>query len=299
MNSPTRFRGGISYGNAWLYATLIKWLRVVDIRVFYVFAAVFVIPFTLILSAGSRITFRYFYQHRSYGWLRAWIATYRSHCLFAQTVVDKFAVYAGRKFQFSYEGLDYYETITAHPGALLQMSAHIGCSEILGYTLSRKKVYNVLVDGTEKESMMKYRRSAFEKTKIRMIPVGNGAESSRSIAAALERGEIVGVFADRFANSNKVVTSRLFGQEIRLSRGMFSLAVTRGLDVVMVNAMKERDGSYRAFFTPLSYDKSLSPKEQRQQLADSYAAEIERLMILYPLQWFNYFELWSETNKEM
>ena len=72
------------------------------------------------------------------------------------------------------------------------------------------------------------------------------------------------------------------------------MAVTRGIDVVVVNAMKEKDGSYKVFFTPLTYDKTLSASQQRQQLADAYTAEIERLLEMYPLQWFNYFDLWAD-----
>lgn len=80
-----------------------------------------------------------------------------------------------------------------------------------------------------------------------------------------------------------------------MAKGPFSMAVTRGIDVVMVNAMKEKKGSYRAFFTPLTYDKQLPASQQRQQLADAYTAEIERLMEMYPLQWFNYFDLWTDS----
>jgi predicted LPLAT superfamily acyltransferase len=64
----------------------------------------------------------------------------------------------------------------------------------------------------------------------------------------------------------------------------------------VVNAMKEKDGSYSAFFTPLTYDKTLPASQQRQQLADAYTAEIERLLEMYPLQWFNYFDLWTDND---
>lgn len=293
MSGKTGFPNRMSYGNAWLYAMLVRCLSVVDVRFFYVFTAVCVVPFTLVFSAGARMAFDYYHQRRSYGWMRAWMATYHNHCLFAQTVIDKFAMYAGKRFKFEYEGLDCYKAMQQRREALLQLSAHIGCSEILGYTLQRAKPYNVLVDGAEKASLMHYRSAAFGKTNIRMIPVGNGEASSGLIADAFERGEIVGAFADRYVNAGKVVTAKLHGHDVKLAKGPFSLAVVRGIDVVMVNAMKQKDGSYKAFFTPLHYDKSLPARKQRQQLADAYAAEVERLVDAYPLQWFNYFDLWN------
>ena len=64
--------------------------------------------------------------------------------------------------------------------------------------------------------------------------------------------------------------------------------------------MKERNGSYTAYLTPLEYDKTLTSRQQRQSLADAYTAEIERLLEMYPYQWFNFSDLWAEnisTNK--
>lgn len=294
MDNNTSQHNRHTYGNAWLYALLIKLLKVFDVKVFYVFAAVFVVPITLFLSQGARIAYNYYHKRRHLGWMKAWFSTYKNHCLFAQTVIDKFAMYAGKYFKFEYEGLDFYNEVQRQKGALLQLSAHIGCSEILGYTLHRRKTFNVLVDGAETPALMKYRNKSFAQTNIKMIPIGDGNRPSERITEAFERGEIVGVFADRYADANKTIASKMFGYETKLAKGVFSLAVTRGIDVVMVNAMKEHDGSYKAFFTRLSYDKSLSPKLQRQQLADAYTAEIERLMILYPLQWFNYFKSWED-----
>ena len=139
---------------------------------------------------------------------------------------------------------------------------------------------------------MDYRKGAFSHSNIRMIPVGTDTSHSDEIIAALDRGETVSVFADRLMNANKVVVSTLHGCQVNLAKGPFSLATTRGINVIMASAMKEPDGSYTAFFTPLCYDKTLSKSEQRQQLADAYTAEIERLLEMYPLQWFNYSDLW-------
>jgi predicted LPLAT superfamily acyltransferase len=62
----------------------------------------------------------------------------------------------------------------------------------------------------------------------------------------------------------------------------------------MVSAMKMKDGSYDGRITFLDYDKSLPHREQRQQLADLYTAEIEKILSDYPLQWYNYFDIWVD-----
>lgn len=271
-----------------MYEALIGMLRHVNIRVFYIFMAVCVIPFTLLFSRGAKLTYRYYHKVKGEGILKAWWMVYRNHCIFGQTVIDKFAMYAGRQFKVNYQGKEEYRALTEQPEALLQLSAHIGASEILGYSYDNQKVCNVLVYGGEKQSLMAYRQSAFNNKKINMIPVVTDGGHSEDIIRAFDNGEIVCAFADRFMNEKKLILSTIHGHEVKLAKGPFSMAVNRGLNVVMANAMKERDGSYTAFFTPLHYDRSLPTKEQRQQLADAYCAEIERLLEQYPLQWFNY-----------
>ena len=283
---------GITFGSAWMFKALISMLKTINIKALYAFMAICVIPVTIVFSSGARLTFRYFHQRRGYGWWKSLRATYKNHCLFGQTVIDKFAMYAGHKFKIAYHGLEDYNQMLARPEAFIQLSAHIGCSEILGYSLHVDKPCNVLVYGGEKASLMGYRKASFGDMNIRMIPVGMETSHSDEIVEALDRGEILSVFADRLMNINKVVVSTLHGCKVNLAKGPFSLATTRGIDVIMASTMKEKDGSYTAYFTPLPYDKTLPKSEQRQQLADAYTAEIERLLDIYPYQWFNYSDLW-------
>jgi predicted LPLAT superfamily acyltransferase len=278
-----------------MFRALILMLKTVNIRVFYAFMAICVIPVTMVFSSGARLTYRYYHQRRGYGWWKSVCATYKNHCLFGQTVIDKFAMYAGHKFQIAYDGLELYRQLLARPDAFIQLSAHIGCSEILGYSLHVDKPCNVLVYGGEKASLMSYRKASFGDMNIRMIPVGVEGSHSEDIVEALDRGEILSAFADRFMNINKVVVATIHGFGVNLAKGPFSLATTRGIDVIMASAMKEKDGSYTAYFTPLPYDRSLPKAQQRQQIADAYTAEIERLLDLYPYQWFNYSDLWTSV----
>ena len=289
---------GKTYGSAGMHRLLIYLLKHISFKFFYVFMYIFVIPVTLVLSPGARLTYHYFREKRGYGRFKSIKDTYLNHCLFGQTVIDKFAMYAGHKFVIHYHGLELYQEKLASPESFFQLNAHIGCSEILGYSLPLSKPCNVLVYGGEKQNLMDYRKSSFGAMNIKMISVGSGSTDSEKIVEALDNGEIVSAFADRLFNINKVVISSIHGKKVHLARGPFSLAVTKETFVFMVSAMKESDDVYSAYFTPLYYDKSLPKSQQRQQLADAYTKEIERLLDLYPLQWFNYANLWIDDTEE-
>lgn len=284
---------GASFGNAWAYRTLIKLLAVVDLRVIYVFMYVFVIPPTLLFSPGARIAFDFYHSRRRNGIIKSVWLTYRNHCLFGETVIDKFAMFGGKQFKIVFCGKDVYDSLESKASSFLQLSAHIGCGEILGYSLKTKKKCNILAYGGENESFMQYRQAKFNNSNMMMIPVGAGENHSDIIVKALENGEVICTFADRYINKMKIIESSLFGNAVNFSRGAFSLASTRGLDVVMVTAMKDKYNAYKAFFTLIPYDKTQNKKEQIKQLADGYSKEIERLVNMYPLQWYNYFDLWK------
>lgn len=277
-----------------MHRTLIKLLGKVDIRYVYCFMTVFVIPLAMVVSPGARIAYQYFRKRRGQGRWQAFLSTYRNHCLFGQTVIDKFAMYAGRKFEVHSVGHEHFYAHVREDQPVMFLNAHIGCSEVVGYNLSQTKPCNVLVYGGEKQELMDYRKNQFAHMGIKMIPVGIDGVDIMEIVDCLDRGEALSVFADRFMNPKKVIHSTIHGFKVKLSRGPFSLAVNRGIDVYMVSAMKKQDGSYDGRITYLDYDKTLPHREQRQQLADLYTAEMEKVLKDYPLQWFNYFNIWEE-----
>ena len=149
VRSEMENKNRASYGNAWMYRMLIALLGKINIRYVYVFMEVFVIPVTMVVSPGARIAYQYFRKRTGQGRLRALLSTYLNHCLFGQTVIDKFAMYAGRKFKIYSAGHEQFLKHLRKDQPVMLFNAHIGCSEILGYNLSQAKPCNVLVYGGE------------------------------------------------------------------------------------------------------------------------------------------------------
>lgn len=285
---------GTTYGNGWMHKWLIRLLRYTDTRVLYVFAAIFIVPVCLIVNPAQRITYRYFRDRWGMSWLRAVIKTYVNFYMFAQVVIDKFAMYAGCKFKTEIEGYDYFLTLAGKEGGFIQLSAHIGNYEIAGYTLTaEKKRFNALVFAGEKESVMRNRNRMFGDRNIRMIAIKPDMSHIFLINNALSDGETVSMPADRVIGSQKTMAVNLLGKEAHLPAGPFTVATMRGLPVIAVNVMKTAHDTYKIYVMPLRYDLSASRRQQARQLADAYAAEIGRMMTMYPEQWYNYFDFWQ------
>lgn len=288
---------GTTYGNGWMHKWLIRLLRYIDVRLLYGFVAVFVVPVCLVVNPAQRITYHYFRRRWQMSRLKACLMTYRNFYLFSQIVIDKFAMYAGKHFNIDIEGFNHFQQLSSQPEGFLQLSAHVGNYEIAGYTLrTERKRFNALVFGGEKESVMANRNRMFLHTNIRMIGIRHDMSHLFEINEALAHGEIVSMPADRILGSNKSIALHFIGAEAHFPQGPFSVATMRGLNVLAVNVMKVSSKGYKIYVTPLQYQKDASRKEQIQQLAESYAKELERIVTIYPAQWYNYFPFWNDDN---
>lgn len=283
-----------TYGNSWMHKWLVRILRLTPVRVMYAFSAVFIVPVCLIVNPAQKIIYHYFRDRWQMTWWQAAIATYRNFYMFAQVVIDKFAMYAGKKFHIDIEGFDFFQRLADKEEGFMQLSAHIGNYEIAGYTLrAEQKRFNALVFGGEKASVMENRNRLFASKNIRMIPVCDDMTHLFLINEALANGEIVSMPADRLIGSTKSITQSLLGKKATFPAGPFTVATMRGLDVLAVNVMKTAPKRYKIHVKPLFYDKTATRKEQIQQLASSYVSELERMLKMYPIQWYNYFPFWT------
>lgn len=287
---------GTTYGNGLMHRWLIGILRRIDVRFIYVFAYVFVIP-PCLFRRGFKFIYRYFRERRGESPLVAFCHTYVNHCLFAEVVIDKFAMYAGRKLHVEIEGYEHFLHLANQEAGFLQLSSHMGNYEIAGYSLvAETKRFNAIVYFGEKSTVMENRMRMFAQTNIRMIPIREDMSHLFEIDRALGDGEIISIPGDRIWGSQKVLRAEFLGKETRFPMGPYTVASIRGLDVLAVNVMKVSWTGYKVYVTPLKYDREAPRKRQVDQLLHAYLTELERLLVLYPTQWYNYFDFWNSGN---
>lgn len=285
---------GTTYGDGWLHRWLIHSLRFMPVGLLYLGAAIFVVPVCIVLNQSRRTSYRYFRDIHGYGRMKAAWSVYANHCRFAQAVIDKFAMYAGKRFEVEVIGMDKFNALAAGDEGFLHLSSHIGNYEIAGYTLvSEKKTIHAVVFGDEKVSVMENRDSMFVKTNIRMIRIQPDMSHLFEIDSALCNGDIVSFPTDRFMGQSKHIDIDFLGRPASFPQGPFSVATMRSLNVLAVNVMKVGLKKYKIFVTPLEYDKSASRKEQIRQLSQAYVAELEKRVKEYPTQWYNFFDFWN------
>ena len=286
---------GTTYGNGWMHKWLIRFLRVIDVRILYVFTFVFIVPPTMIINSKARNSIYRFYRNRlNYGKFKAFWMTYRNHCVFSEVVIDKFAMYAGKKFEITIDGYNLFLELSNQPKGFVQLSSHIGNYEIAGYSLVAKtKRFNALVFGGEKESVMRNRNILFDENNIRMIPMMSDMSHLFVIDQALNNGEILSMPADRVFGSQKTFEIKFIGAVARFPQGPFIIAAMKDVPILFVSVMKSGAKKYHISVQKIEEADGSNTKVRAKALAEKYVHLFEKTVRKHPTQWYNYFDFWA------
>jgi predicted LPLAT superfamily acyltransferase len=231
----------------------------------------------------------------NYGRWKSFWSVYANHFKFGQIILDRFGVYAGKKYHFVSEEQQVFDEKETHDKGFVMLSSHVGNYEMAGYSLRPKiKRYNALVFAGETETVMENRQRVMSQNNVRMVPVKEDLSHLFMLNTALDDGEIISMPADRIFGSQKSVACQFFGQMAQFPLGAFAMAVQKEVDVITIFVMKKGMRTYHLYLRELQYDKSSSRREQMSQLAQNFATELENMVRRYPTQWFNYFDFWQQ-----
>lgn len=289
---------GKTDGANWMHRSLIAVFKHTDIRVVYAFMAIFVIPFyMLFVHSGYISMYHYFRQRHHYGRWKAFRYVYLNHYRFGQIILDRFAAYAGKSFQFELDGNDIFMDHCRQESGFIILSCHVGNYEMAGYMFNAaEKRYNALVFSGEAKTVMANRNKLFLNHNVNMIPVSDDMSHVFVMNEALANGEIVSIPGDRLFGSPRYVECEFFGAKARFPLGPYAMALQRGVPVLAIFIMKASAHTYRGYIRRIQMDEQLVTKnrvERATNLAQSFARELEKILKLHPEQWFNYYEFWQ------
>lgn len=280
--------------------SLIRCFRLTNLRVFYGIMAV-VVPFYMLFSHRGYLSMYRFLRHRlGYSRFKSFVGVYVNHYRFGQIILDRFAVYSGKRFEFNVEGYEYYEALLSGESGFIQISSHVGNYELAGYSLSAKnKRMNALVFSGETETVMENRNKILSRNNVRMVPIREDLSHIFLLNSALAEGEIVSMPGDRVYGSPKYVDCLFFGEAAKFPLGPFAMAVQREVPVLTVFVMKTSTYGYNVHVRPLEQTWGEdTPRRDRMALyAKAFARELEAIVRHYPAQWFNYYDFWQHDDE--
>lgn len=222
---------------------------------------------------------------------------------FSCAVLDRVMLLCGRDrdYVITTEGLEPVLAVVAEGRGCILMGAHLGSFEVLR-TLARELPVPVWA--------LMYRRNAGALTTLldrlapalraRILEIGDTASMIQA-RECIERGEIVGLLADRAPPGHRCVAAPFLGGTARFPSGPFVLAAMLGAPVFLFHAVRTGKRRYHVSLELFDRRVVLRRETRAADLAayvQRYAAAIERGCRAYPLQWFNFFPFWEHPDAQ-
>jgi predicted LPLAT superfamily acyltransferase len=289
-----KLRGG--RGGIWFFITA---LRVLGLRVTYALAVPCAIYFSIV-SPDVPATMDY--HRRIFGklpwWKRRWLV-FKHFFSFGRALIDRTAILAGdtRRFSFSFDGENHVRDELAKGHGVLLLAAHVGNWEAAGQLLSRLDV-PVNVTGFDNESAdIRALLTRSSNMKFRLLPLTGSPTDVIPLVAALRRGEIVAMLGDRPYGS-PATRIPFLGGLAAFPTGGYVMAAIAGAPLIHVFSLREPAGHYHFFGFPPQYPQ-MPPHHERDAYlrgcAERFAADLESVIRRDPLQWYNFYPFWEET----
>jgi len=255
----------------------------------------FVIPFYLLFARkGYNSIYSYFRTKLNLPPLKAFFKTFRNHYLFGQIMLDRIALFAGKKniFQVTVEGNDILTGLIAQKKGGIILSSHIGNFEIAGYLFSMGEAkMHGLVFGEESKNWLKYRDEILSRNNISLIPVSHDLSHLFTIMNVIKKGEFVGMPGDRSFHGTRVHICNFLGKDANFPTGAFTMAEKLNVPVLSFFVMKSGKFSYNISIKKIEADSV-------PQKVENFVSEIENQLKIYPEQWFNFYDFWNDMNKK-
>lgn len=288
---------GKSRGNRLGYSIFVYVVKNFGVRPAYLLLRFVAFYFFVFSWSSSRHIYRYYRQRHRFSIMRALSGVYANYYLFGQTILDKVVVMAGieNRFTFDFDGEAFLRKIVEQGRGGILLSGHVGNWEVAGHLLRRLDTrINVVMYDAEHEKIKSYLESVTGERNFNVIVIRDDLSHVYAIGEALQKNELVCLHADRFVDPGKTEQLLFLGAEAKFPVGPFALAATFDVPVCVVFAFKESSTHYHFFGlqTP-SREADESKHDFSRRLMRFFVKQFEEKVLLYPEQWFNYYNFWS------
>ena len=221
----------------------------------------------------------------------------RHYHTFAAILLDRIFLLNNQfsRFDVRLHGDEIIDEAAAAGNGCVLLGAHIGSFEIIR-SAGRGR--------GQKISMVMYEENArivgavFEAInpdlQMEIISLGR-VDSILKVEAALARGEIVGMLADRTLKGGGTVSCHFLGQQARFPSGPIRIAATLKRPMVLMFGLYRGGNRYEIHFerfADLQEAVSRGREAMIEQLLQRYASRLEHYCRLAPYNWFNFYDFW-------
>lgn len=250
----------------------------------------------LAFSAAARSASRD-YLRRALGRKAGLLDAFRHYHAFAGVTLDRLYLLKGEidRFDVRVHGAETVESMIATGQGCVLLGAHIGSFEVVR-AAGRARGFKV--------NMVMYEENArktgeiFESIapdwKAEIIGLGK-VDSILKVEAALARGEIVGLLADRTIQGGGTVACPFLGEHAQFPVGPIRIAAMLKRPIALMFGLYRGGNRYEVHFEQLAGAAEmagLARDSMVETLMQRYAGRLEHYCRGAPYNWFNFYDFW-------
>ncbi|MEM7409377.1 MAG: hypothetical protein AAF430_03975 [Myxococcota bacterium] len=228
------------------------------------------------------------------------IATpFRHYHEFASQVFDRLVLWGGGfdQFRVDHAGSEHLFELKREGRGGILLGAHLGSFD-MARSLAREYglVLNIVMYTAHTERLNRFFEEVDPDSRLRVVSLDpTSMRTAFEIKACLDRGELVGILADRVPAGSRepVFWADFLGRPMPVPSSPFQLACLLGCPAFVSTCVRVGNGRYYASVTPLGPGRKLPRREREkgaEELARLYVRTLEAICLRYPFQWFNFFD---------
>ncbi len=286
---------GKSKGTVLGYKIFVFFIKNFGVRSAYVILYFVAFYYFLFLKSSNKVSYYYFRNRLGYSYIKSKISIYKHYLVFGKIIIDKTAISAGLRNQFTYEfdGIEILKELSKEKKGGILLSAHVGNFEIAEFFFSEVDLdfqINLVTTDLEHNAIKNYLESiSTRKPSVKFIIVSEDMSHIFQINDALSNNELICFTGDRYFEGSKFIETEFLGETAKFPAGPFLIASRLKAPVVFVYVMKQTNKHYHLYAR-----KSEAKHRDEKELVKSYVDSVESILKKYPLQWFNFFDFWEK-----
>lgn len=230
--------------------------------------------------------------------------TYFDHLRhFAICMTDRFITkIEGDNYRYDFEDLEQF-LASIENGAIVLLSHFGGWASVINYPALKSIKINILMQEVIKDSIKEIEEEITDKEGFSHINIIDLSEGGISVAIktadALLKKEIVAMMGDRPTSAKGSFEGLFFGKTARFNKNPFEIAYKTDKPVIMLSIIYKEIRHYDVKMSSIKLDRTLDRDSAVDKAIKSYISELENIILLYPKQWFNLYNFWSEDETLM
>ncbi len=233
-------------------------------------------------------------------------AAFRHLYAFAENIFDRMILWSGEvgSIRIENHGRELVDALVREGRGAILLSSHLRSFDMLRELSAQTGItLNVLMFTRHAEVINSFFEKLQAGRRLRLIRVEPGSLTAAfDMRAALARGEFVGILGDRIwpSEQHRTVSVSFLGREAKLPLGPYLLQGVLGCPMLLTTCVRTGSATYTAR-TQLFAPGGVVPRRERakhaDELAQRFAAALERGCFETPYQWFNFFPFWESAER--